>query len=378
MSEDINKNQNPELPEEQEIDWVEMARKVWAERKLVIKNCCIAVVVGIIFAFSIPREYATTVMIAPEVTEKSTGGNLSGLAAMAGIRLGSSGEDALNPDLYPDIVSSIPFLTDLFKVQVTDVKGELTTDLYTYMYDYQSGPWWGVITSAPMKLLGLISSLWKDDPYEGGEGGLNTFRLTKDEADIVMALSERIDVSVDKKTGVTTLTVTMQDPMISATLTDTVTANLQRYITNYRTNKARQDLAYAEILYKEAQKDYFEAQRKYANYVDANQSVVLHSVRTEQERLQNEMNLAYNLYTQTAQQLQMAKAKVQEITPVYTIVQPATVPLKPVKPKKIMILFVFVFFAGAGTAGWILYGRDFLKDMKEKFKAEGDKDLAET
>lgn len=375
MSDDFKNNQNPESPEEQEIDWMEMARKLWAERKCIIKNCCIAAVLGIVVAFSIPKEYATTVMIAPETTEKSTGGSLSGLAAMAGVRLGSSGEDALSPDLYPDIVSSIPFLTDLFNVQVADIQGDLNTDLYTYMLEHQRGPWWGVITSAPMKLLGLISSLWKDAPYEGDGGGINTFRLTKDETDIATALSERIEVSVDKKTGVTTLTVTMQDPLISATLTDTVTAYLQRYITDYRTNKARQDLAYAEKIYEEAQKDYFEAQQKYANYVDANLNIVLNRVRTEQERLQNEMNLAYNLYTQTAQQLQMAKAKVQEITPVYTVVQPATVPLLPVKPRKIMVLFVFVFFAGAGTAGWILYGRDFLKGMKEKFQAGGNKEI---
>lgn len=368
MSEDIRMNREPELPEEQEIDWAEMARKIWDERKRIIKNCCIAGVLGIIVAFSIPKEYSTTVMIAPESAEKSAGGNLSGLAAMAGIRLGSSGQDALNPDLYPDIVSSIPFLTDLFKIQVEDIKGEMKTDLYTYMDEYQRAPWWGVITSAPMKLLGLVSSLWKDkDTYEG-DGGINTFRLTRDETDIALALGKRIEVSVDKKTGVTTLTVTMQDPLISASLADTVTVNLQRCITTYRTNKARQDLAYSEKLYTEAQSDYFKAQQKYANYVDANLNIVLHSVRTEQERLQNEMNLAYNLYTQTAQQLQMAKAKVQEITPVYTVVQPATVPLKPVKPNKIMVLFVFVFFAGAGTVGWILYGRDFWKDMKGNFR----------
>ena len=39
------------------------------------------------------------------------------------------------------------------------------------------------------------------------------------------------------------------------------------------------------------------------------------SYRAEQERLQNEMNLAYQVYTQVSQQLQMARAEVQEITP---------------------------------------------------------------
>ena len=90
------------------------------------------------------------------------------------------------------------------------------------------------------------------------------------------------------------------------------------------------------------------------------------SYRAEQERLQNEMNLAYQVYTQVSQQLQMARAKVQEITPVYTVVQPATVPLQPAKPNKIMILIGFVFLAGVGSVGWILFVKDLLKGWKKQ------------
>ena len=179
------------------------------------------------------------------------------------------------------------------------------------------------------------------------------------------ALSGRLAVNVDKKTGVTTLTVTMQDPLISASLTDTIMHSLQNYITDYRTNKARHDLAYMEKLYKEAKQEYMEAQEKYASFVDANQSIVLLSFRAEQERLQNEMNLAFQVYTQVAQQLQMAKAKVQEITPVYTVVQPATVPLRAAKPSKMLILVAFVFLAGVGSVGWILFVKDFVKGWRK-------------
>ena len=95
-------------------------------------------------------------------------------------------------------------------------------------------------------------------------------------------------------------------------------------------------------------------------------NIILLSYRAEQERLQNEMNLAYNVYTQVAQQLQMAKAKVQEITPVYTVVQPASVPLRPAKPNKIMILIGFIFLAGVGSVGWILFVKDLLKGWKKQ------------
>lgn len=356
----------PQHPGEQEIDLVELAQKVWSGRAIVYKACGIAVLVGLIVAFSIPKEYATSVTLAPETSGKSGAGSMGTLAAMAGINLSTSaGEDALSPDLYPDIVNSTPFLTELFDVTVTDLKGTLHATLYDYLDEHQRAPWWGIALSAPFKALEWVVSLFADKPQEKGDSRLNPFELTKQEMAVAENLSKRITVSVDKKTGVTTLSVTMQDPLISACLTDTVMHCLQNYITTYRTNKARHDLAFAETLYKEAKENYYTAQQKYAHFADANQNIILQSYRAEQERLQNEMNLAYGIYNQVAQQLQMAKAKVQEITPVYTVVQPATVPLKASKPSKAMILIGFVFLAGIGSIGWILFVKDLLSKWRK-------------
>lgn len=369
---DENTKQSPvSSPEEQEIDLLELAGKVWAERRLVLKWCGVAVVVALIVGFSIPKEYTTTVMLAPEVEGGSRSlGGLSALAGMAGINV-NAGEssDALYPDLYPDIVSSVGFTTELFPVSVEDEEGELKTTLYNYLKEEQRSPWWSAILSFPFKCIGWITSLFQDEEENVGQG-IDPFRLTKDETSVVKMLNERISVSVDKKTSVITLSVTMQDPLISATMTDTVMQKLQNYITEYRTNKARHDLDFTQKLYDEAQKKYYVAQQAYADYVDMNQNISLRSVQTRQERLQNEMNLAYNLYNQTAQQLQLAKAKVQENTPVYTIVQAATVPLKASKPSKLMILVGFVFLAGVMSVGWVLFGKGLWSSLKQSIHSE--------
>ena len=352
--------------EEQEIDFVELAQKIWPERKLIIKVCVAALVFGLVAAFSIPKEYTTAVTLAPEVGGKSGAGNLGALASMAGINLGSgAGEEALSPDLYPDIVKSTPFLMDLFPVKVTPLENRKSLTLYEYMDKHQRAPWWGVITSAPFKAIGLISSFFKDEAKPSGETKPDAFRLTKKQADIAKGISDRIIASVDKKSGVISLSVTMQDPLISATLTDTVMQNLQGYITEYRTNKAKRDLAYTEKLYKEAQQDYYTAQQKYANFADSNLDIVLTGYRTRLERLQNEATLAYGLYNQISQQLQLAKAKVQEVTPVYTVVQPASVPLQPASPNKPMILIGFIFMAFVGCLGWIFYFKDLLNKFRQ-------------
>ena len=158
----------------------------------------------------------------------------------------------------------------------------------------------------------------------------------------------------------------MQDPVVSAMLADTIATRLREYVTEYRTNKARQDLEYAQKLNDEARDEYYKAQQRYADYTDKNQGLILRSAQTERDRLQNESSLAFNLYNQTAQQLQMAKAKVQQTTPVYTIVQPATVPLRPSKPSKVLILVGFVFLAVVAASAWILFGKDMVNSFRNK------------
>ena len=176
----INEIKRQELPEEQEIDLIELAQKLWKERKFLLKGCGIAVVVGLIVAFSIPKEYTTTVKLAPETQDAAKKSSLGGLAAMAGINLNAAaGADAISPDLYPDVVQSTPFLLELFPVEVTDKEKELSTTLYDYMSEHQRKAWWGYIVSAPFKALGAVMSLISGDEEESE--GLNPYHLTKDQ-----------------------------------------------------------------------------------------------------------------------------------------------------------------------------------------------------
>lgn len=371
-----NKHTQAPYTEEEydEIDIMELLRKLLKDWKLVLKWAGVAAVVGLVIAFSLPQVFTVNSKLAPEVVSRSGGGSLGSLASLAGINLGSMNtSDAVYPDLYPDIVSSTPFVVELFPVQVEfkDKKTPMTTDYYTYLKEYTHGPWWGKVISAPFKLLGWFMGLFREkvEPVEG-YASLNPAELTLEQEKIAKAIRESIMLSVDKKTSVISLTVTAQDPKVAAKISEEVISRLQTYVTNYRTEKSRKDLEYYETLYEEAKEAYFSAQQRYAGYVDRNQGVILQRVKTEQERLQNEMNLNYQLYNACAQQLQSAKAKVQQETPVFTIIDPPQVPLERSKPSKVTILFASVFLGVVIAAVWILWGRDFIANFKKKDEEE--------
>lgn len=339
------------IAEEKEIDLLALANKIWVNKKFILKVLGIGLVIGLIVAFSIPKEYTTTVILTPE-SKSTASGNMGSLAALAGINMNSiTGEDALaSPELYPSVISSTPFLRGLLDIKVTDLKMGIDTTLYSYMNDYQSVAWWGYILKAPRLLKGLFSS----EKIDMNDSNSNNRIISEEEQEILNNLIDRLTINSDKKTGVTEIKVTMQSSDISAYLADTVTSYLQSYIIDYRTQKARKDLAYSEKLYEESKADYYKTQAALAAYIDGNMNVVSAKYRTTQERLQNEASLAYTIYNQMAQQLQMAKVKVQDTTPVFTVIQPAVEPLFPSKPSKKLILASILFLTVIISITWVI------------------------
>ena len=188
------------------------------------------------------------------------------------------------------------------------------------------------------------------------------------------AIKKSMSANVDKKTGVTTLTVTLQDPLVAATVADSVVSKLQDYVTDYRTRKAIDDCAYWEKLYRERQSEYYAAQQAYATYVDENKGLYTQKSKVEGERLQNDMNLAYQVYNQMAQQLQLAQGKIQEAKPVFAVVNPATVPVKPAGPRKLVILVGFLFLFFCAESAWVLFGEEAWKKMRASLKESNPKE----
>jgi hypothetical protein len=366
-----NKNyQNPDVQEPEndsiEIDWMGILHKIIDIRKTLYKAAGIGVVLGIIIALSIPKQYTVTVTLSPEMGGDTKGGGLASLASsFLGGAATSSSNDALNVTLAPDIVASTPFVLELFNTRVQTLDGELDTTLVAYL-DEQKQPWWGYIKAAPGMAIGAIKSLFTEEIDTASV--LNPFQLTPKEASKVEAIKQSIYADVDKKTAKTTISVTLQDPKVTAIVADSVVTKLQQYIIDYRIKKAKEDCAYLEELYKERQQEYYQAQSKYAHYFDSNRNIAFQSVRAEQERLQNDMNLAYQVYSQVAQQLQVARAKIQEEKPVFAVVEPATVPLKPsgTSRKVILVGVVLLFVCGAGA--WSLLGKRYWLKLKNEIR----------
>ena len=349
------------VEEESSIDFGKIFKDLLKHKKLYFIVLPVAFVLAAIYAKSLPNFYSCTVKLAPEMGSSSrASGGLTSLASSFGVNIGgggASGADAIGPSLYPDLMNSVDFKTSLFNVKVTRESDKKTFTYYDYLKNEQKVPWWITARSA---FFSLFSSQPSDTAHQPS---VNPFKLTPEQTDIAGAINANVVCDVDKKTSVITINVTDQDPVICATMADSVKTRLQKFITDYRTSKAKVDLAYNKKLYSEAKTRYERARRLYAEFADANQDVILQSVQTKQTDLENEMQLQYNIYQQVVAQLQQAEMKVQQETPAFTTLQSATVPVLKAGPKRAQMCLIFVFLAFLGTTAWILYKEDDLKPL---------------
>lgn len=352
-----------------EIDLVDILCKIIAIRKTLYKAVGVGLFLGILVSLSIPRIYSVRVTLSPEIGSGKGNNALSGLAASFlgnGISMGDN-LDALNASMSSDIVSSTPFLLELSQMKVPVSKEESMT-LSTYL-DEESSPWWSYVIALPGMAINGAKSLFNSEEeravLSSDDRKQGLIELSKRESKNIESLKKKIAASVDKKTSMTSVSVTLQNPKVAAVVADSVVKKLQDYIIGYRTSKAKEDCLYLEVLFKERQQEYYVAQRKLADYVDSNDNIILQSVRAEQERLQNDMSLAYQVFSQVANQLQVARAKVQEEKPVFAIVEPAVVPLSPSgKGLKIYVLG-FIFLSVISVIFWKLIGEELLNKLKK-------------
>ena len=363
---EVKQRQDIHTDDELEIDLMELLRKVVGIRKKIYKAAGIGLIIGVIVAISIPKQYTVEVTLSPEMGNDKAGG-LSGLAASflgSGVTMGD-GTDALNASLSADIVSSTPFLLELSAMEIPVTKNEVMT-LNTYL-DEETSPWWSYVIGFPGMVIGGVKSLFteEDEIASFDKTSQGAIELSKQDSRKIATLKKVITASVDKKTSMTSVTATFQDPKIAAVVADSVVKKLQEYIIDYRTFKAKEDCIYLEKLFKERQQEYYIAQKKYADYLDSHDNLILQSVRAEQERLQNDMSLAYQVYSQVASQLQVARAKVQEEKPVFAVVEPAVVPLEPSGTSRKVYVLAFIFLSVCIVISWNLFGKDLLGKFKE-------------
>jgi uncharacterized protein involved in exopolysaccharide biosynthesis len=343
----------------EEIDLIEIFQSLLNRRRFIVKVAAVAVLLGLIVAVFGETKYTGSSVIVPQTGRSSSGGNLQGLAAMAGINLGAAEQgEVLSPLIYPRIVGSVPFQKELMNFEITVSGHAEPVTLLTYFSEpgYRKFSLFSFLKKYTLGLPGLMVKAIRGKrsvaPQSDSLGG-NIESLTPAENECVGVLANLVSVSVDEKNGYISISATMPEALMSAQVAARVQELLQEYITRFKLEKVQESLDFVEARYAEVKADFEVKQRALAAFQDANRDITSAVARTRENTLTNEYNLAFSIYSEMARQREQAGIKVKEDTPIFTVIEPVTVPMEKSAPRRTFILAVSLvlgLLVGAGLA----------------------------
>lgn len=365
-----NPIQEPNM--EYKIDLLGFVKTIWIGRKIVLKYMIVFMAIGLFIAVFSKNEYTASVTIVPATQGENISGNLSGLAAMAGVNLGGgSGKSGISPTLYPQVTSSISFQKELLLLPLTFEGHNSAITYEDYYTNYSSLGVLGYLKKYTIGLPRLILKKIKGNPNANStvisvKGGLQIESLTEDENILLKQLSSQLKLDVNAKDGYIKLSMKMPEPLAAAEMTQKTQLLLQKYIINFKVQKSVEKLKFIKERFIEKEKKFKFSQKQLARFQDQNQFVNSAQAKTKLMGLQTDFNLAYDVYSELAKELESQKIQVKEDTPVFTIIKPVSIPFERSKPKRIIILFIWTFLGIIIGVGMV-FRKLFFYSLKEKW-----------
>ncbi|WP_321996239.1 Wzz/FepE/Etk N-terminal domain-containing protein [Draconibacterium orientale] len=366
MTEEIKSNQTAE----DEIDLIALAKTLWDNRKFIMITVAIFMVLGVAVALLTPKEYTASTTVVPQISDsKAKLGGLSSLAAMAGFNLNdmTGGNTQLSPMVYPQILNSVPFQLELMNTPFHFPGQQDSLSIYTYYTEVKETGFLEGLKKYTVGLPGVIMKAIKGDNETANVEKANNgyITLTEEQDEVREMLSEKLKLEVNDKDGFLTLSASTLDAELAAQVTTKALQMLQRYITAYKIEKATAQLKFIEERYNDNKKEFEKAQAALAEFRDKNKNVTSALARTQEERLQSDYQLAFDVYSGLAQQLEQARIQVKEDTPVFSVLKPVTVPLED-NASGITTLIIYTLLGGIVGVGWI-FGKEFIGTLKEQW-----------
>lgn len=348
-----------------EIDITGFLKKLWLKRRFILITTVIFLLIGLFYAMIAPVQYTSTCTVVPQTGNRSGGSSLGSVAAIMGVNLGTAmmAEGTLSPNIYPEIIKSVPFTREIMKTEVIVKKsnGQPIT-LYDYYADkqYREFNLLGAIKKYTIGLPGVIISAIRG----GNQSAIvetspvidstNVFNLSSTERRVYNAIQSAVQINPNSRSGTVVIGYTFPEAKVAAEVTDKIYNTLEEYVSQFKSEKLNDNLEFIEKSYETAREDFLNAQDRLSSFQDANRGLTTASARSMEARLRNEYDIAYTIYRELATQREQAKIAVKENQTILTLVNPPVVPVVKSAPRRSIIIIGFLFLGVVVAVGWVL------------------------
>ena len=351
---------------EDEIDLIELLKKVYLEKKFILKVSVLVGLFGIVYALFQPNEFTSTTTFIPQLSSgvKTGGSSLGGLASLAGINLGDMGSSSeFPPSLYPQVVNGIPFKIDLLSSTINLNGGEILVK------DYLSNQGLNILGTIKKYTIGLPSLLLGSfNAQDVVLSKSEIYSVTQEDQELFKTVSSALSLSINDKEGFITISFTDNDKNIAAQITQIAQTLLQKKIIEFKNQSSKEMLDFATKQYDEKKNSYEKLQDKRAIFVDKNINISSSLFQNKLSRIESEVNISASIVQQLASQVEQAKLQVNKDTPVFTTIQPVTIPFERSAPKRSQIVIVFGFLGIVVSVCYVLV-KEPLKEILKSIKS---------
>ena len=345
-----------------EIDLIALLKTVFLARHFVIKTTILFAVLGVILAVVSPTKYTASTTFVPQLSEGHTNSSLGGLASLAGINLSAimgSQPQEISPSLYPQIAESIPYRLALLDAPV----GEEETSFRDYILEENGGVGFlSVLKKYTIGLPGLLLNKKKDN-NESPDSSL--FQVSEEDKDLFAFVAQVLSIEVDEQEGLVSISVELADRMVAAQLAQAATDLLQSNIISFKSQSARNNLDFIERQFESKRQEFEQIQDSIAVFKDQNLNITSTLYQNRLTRLESQFTVTSSVFQELAGQVEQAKIQVNKDTPIFTIIEPVSVPLERSKPRRTIVVIIWTFLGGVFSVGWVLVKSPAQQIIKE-------------
>ena len=345
-----------------EIDLIALLKTVFVARRFVIKTTILFAVLGVILALVSPTKYTASAKFIPQLSEGRTNSPLGGLASLAGINLSAimgSQPQEISPSLYPQIAESIPYRLALLEAKV----GSNETSFRNYILDQSSGL--AILPLLKKYTIGLPGLLFNKQTDNNETLDNSLFQVTKEDRGLFKFLAQVLSIDVDDQEGLVSISVELSDRMVAAQLAQSATDLLQSNIIEFKSQSARNNLDFIERQHESKRQEFEEVQDSIAIFKDQNLNITSSLYQNQLSRLESQFTVTSSVFQELAGQVEQAKIQVNKDTPIFTIIEPVSVPLERTKPRRAMVVIIWTFLGAVFSVGWVLVKSPLQQIIKE-------------
>ena len=349
---------------EDEIDLIELLKKVYLEKKFILKTSILAALFGIVYALFQPNEFTSSTTFIPQLSSgvKSGGSSLSGLASLAGINIGSmESSSEFPPSLYPQVVNGIPFKLDLLSSNI-NLNGK---EILVKDYFSNQGSSLNILGTIKKYTIGLPSLLLGSfNAQDVAPSKSEIYSVSQEDQALFYAIEDVLSLSINDKEGFITISFTDNDKNIAAQITQIAQNLLQEKIIEFKNRSSKEMLDFALKQYSEKKESYEKLQDERAVFVDKNINISSSLFQNKLSRIESEVNISESIVQQLASQVEQAKLQVNKDTPVFTTIKPVTIPYERSAPKRSLIVITFLFLGLVLSCGYVLVKEPAMEIIK--------------